>query len=387
MAETKRAVEVDTSAAGTDSVLRHWDDVRERSPVGWAPPLNAWLITSHRHAMAAFRHPALGTGVYSETRPSPLRIPSSFELSEWDNRRVQRIVASCIGRSVLPVEKLVAGCRAALATVPVNEPLDVATDIAEHVARALVLHWFGLDESAFERLMALFTLAGRHPDERRRQVASRMAVDELLRGIERRRRSPSADLLGLLAEAWGRHDADDRWLVAFVAPMFHSLVRGIGGTLITHTMNHLSADHDVQNLIRAEGWAPARAAAWEAARLDPVNQAAPRRAQESLELAEQQIAANDKIWIVLPAVCRDPAQHPAPEAFRLNRKNRHLAFGHGVHVCIGRELALAVAAAAITELLYERRLAVSPAPGRRPRFRFEFGRTCVSLPVVLRRPA
>jgi cytochrome P450 len=367
------------------SVHEHWDTVRRSGPVAWSSRMEAWLVTSHAEALVVFNHPDLGSEVYSSARPSPLPLPSSFELDIGANRRLQQAVASCIGRRVLPMDIIGSGCAELVARAPLEQSVEFASELAEPIARALVRRWFGFDEGTLTRLLALLAVSKSDPVPERRAAASRLVIGDLLAAIAACRHRPTRDLLGRLAAAWSRHDADDKWLVAFVAPMFYSLVRGLGGRLITHAALHLTQRPDLQQRIRDGGWDTARAVALEAARLDPINQAAPRRAHRALMLGGQRIAANDRVWIVLPAVCRDPDAHPEPHEFRLDRRNRHLAFGHGMHVCTGRELALAVAATALTELLICRGVSLRPAPDETPQFRIEFGRSCVRLPLVLHR--
>ena len=57
-------------------------------------------------------------------------------------------------------------------------------------------------------------------------------------------------------------------------------------------------------------------------------------------IAGQQIAPGDEVVLLLGAAGRDPERHEQPEAFDIRREARsHLAFGYGLHTCLGAILA------------------------------------------------
>ena len=65
-----------------------------------------------------------------------------------------------------------------------------------------------------------------------------------------------------------------------------------------------------------------------------------RTALEDLEVGGQRIRAGEPIVASLAAADRDPAQFPEPDELDLTRQySPHLAFGHGVHQCLGQQLA------------------------------------------------
>jgi cytochrome P450 len=77
-----------------------------------------------------------------------------------------------------------------------------------------------------------------------------------------------------------------------------------------------------------------------------------RWAAQPLELGGQRIAAGTRVQLVLSAANRDPARFADPDAFDVARApNPHLAFGRGVHACIGAMLARLEARAALAGLL------------------------------------
>jgi cytochrome P450 len=77
-----------------------------------------------------------------------------------------------------------------------------------------------------------------------------------------------------------------------------------------------------------------------------------RIAREDGEIAGKAIAAGEPIFSWVSSANRDGEQFPNPEAFDLTRSpNRHVAFGHGIHFCVGAPLSRLEAAVALPMLL------------------------------------
>jgi cytochrome P450 len=91
-------------------------------------------------------------------------------------------------------------------------------------------------------------------------------------------------------------------------------------------------------------------------RYEPPIQRVRRVATENVELFGATIAPGQAVIPVLAAANRDPARFPNPDEFDPTRRfdaslSRHLAFGHGVHFCLGAPLARLEAPAALEALL------------------------------------
>jgi cytochrome P450 len=89
-----------------------------------------------------------------------------------------------------------------------------------------------------------------------------------------------------------------------------------------------------------------------------------RVAREDLDFAGRRIAAGETVVASLAAADRDPVQFPEPDDLALTRPAaQHVAFGHGIHQCLGQQLArveMKVAYSALFRRFPGLRLAVRP---------------------------
>jgi cytochrome P450 len=135
----------------------------------------------------------------------------------------------------------------------------------------------------------------------------------------------------------------------------------------------------------AQDWRRADVAIEEFLRfVSPVQFSKPRFIRQDVELDGVRLKRGDQILAMLVAANLDPAANTLPEKLDLERRpNRHIAFGTGIHFCLGHQLARLEGKCAL-EALYTRwpnlRLAVEPG---QIRWRSRPGiRAIISLPVV-----
>jgi cytochrome P450 len=116
----------------------------------------------------------------------------------------------------------------------------------------------------------------------------------------------------------------------------------------------------------------------------PVQFSKPRHVRRDVEIDGVMLAKGERVMAMLGAANLDPAANACPHKLDLARKpNRHIAFGTGIHFCLGHQLARLEGKWALRALL-ERwpdfKLAVDPAEVR---WRERLGlRAIVALPVV-----
>ncbi|MDV9169983.1 cytochrome P450 [Streptomyces sp. W16] len=170
---------------------------------------------------------------------------------------------------------------------------------------------------------------------------------ELIAG---KRVEPGPDLLSALANDTVEDALTDQELVGMA---FLLLIAGYETTanLIGTVLLGLALQPDLFETLRADP-ALVPTAVEEFVRLDgPVLTATERFAIEDMRIGEVPVRRGDMLLVSLAAANRDPARYEEPDSFRLGRSAGHVAFGHGVHHCLGAPLARMEATVAVTALL------------------------------------
>jgi len=175
--------------------------------------------------------------------------------------------------------------------------------------------------------------------------------DYFMAEIDRRRRHPGSDLISALVAAHTESEAltiDE--LLSFVMLL---LLAGNETTtnLIGNGMLALGRHPGQLAMLRKEPTLIARAIE-EMLRYDGPVQSTVRHLNEDANIGGTLIAAKTMVFVILAAADRDPAQFPNPETFDITRNpNEHVAFGEGIHFCIGAPLARIEGAIAIGSAL------------------------------------
>jgi cytochrome P450 len=127
-----------------------------------------------------------------------------------------------------------------------------------------------------------------------------------------------------------------------VAMVFLLLFAGHETTthLISGSAYELLKNPDLRDWLE-EDWSRADLAVEEFLRfLTPVQFTKPRYVRRDIELGGVRLRKGEKIMVMLAAANMDPQANPHPERLDLQRKpNRHIAFGTGIHFCLGHQLA------------------------------------------------
>ncbi|MFD9598982.1 cytochrome P450 [Streptomyces sp. NPDC059970] len=207
-----------------------------------------------------------------------------------------------------------------------------------------------LDRNTFRKLSNDVVTPSTPEQEREAVTAMGVYLAEL---IEDKRCSPGDDLMSALVRTRDE-EGDGLSPDELVGMAFLLLVAGHETTvnLISNGVRALLHHPDQLAALRAD-FGLIGGAVEEMLRYDgPVETATFRFPREPVEIGQRVVPAGEPVLISLAGADRDPGRYPEPDRFDIRRDTQgHLAFGHGLHFCLGAPLARMEGRIAIRTLL------------------------------------
>jgi cytochrome P450 len=350
----------------------HYRELRSGGPLQRTPG-GLWLSPSFAMCARILRDPRFGhgdstLGEDAEARRLPRRVRSFLVLDPPEHTRLRRLVSRAF------TARLIERLRPRVAAI-VDELLgrmhgdvDLISSLAHPLPVIVISELLGVPPEDEERFKGWSEALARglDPDflvpseELKRRDRAREEFGAYFRELaDRRRSSPGDDLLSGLVAIDELSEAD------LIATCILLLVAGHETTvnLIANGTLALLRSPDQLAWFRDNPDA-ATAAVEELLRYDPPVQLSARVALEDVELAGQSIRRGEGVMLLLGAANRDPDVFADPERLDLTRwvteAPRHLAFGQGIHFCLGAPLARIEGQVALTALVQR---GISTAPG------------------------
>jgi cytochrome P450 len=148
---------------------------------------------------------------------------------------------------------------------------------------------------------------------------------------------------------------------------------------------HLSTDEQLRASLKGATDAELGKAVDEFLRFDTPVPTAGRTLTTDTELRGCPMHAGDRVLLNWAAANRDPEQYPNPDVLDIKRTNStsHVAFGAGIHRCLGNHLARREIKAAVSAISELSRFELEP--GFEVKFRPSFARGPIALPIHLAR--
>jgi cytochrome P450 len=382
--------------------------LREQDPVHWSASLNAWVVTRYADVLEVFNRPGRFSSDrfrrldprYASRRPAVRAVADV--LSEWlvfrdppDHTRLRGLLQKTftprhLERNRPGIQTVIDGLvERALA----RGSMDFIRDFAFPLPASVIAILLGAPTRDLEAIKAwsdqLASYLGGAVDGRdnfaEAQAGLASLVDYFERLLREREHSPGDDLMSLMlrAEHEGERLSSEEVVSNCVLLLFagHETTTNLLGNGLLHLLRHPGAwptlrreprliEPSIEELLRYDGPVPATT----------------KVATRDLDWHGRRIRAGQMVLPFTSAANRDPGQFDEPDRLRLDRQgNRHLAFGFGIHFCLGAPLARLEARLALETLL--RRLPglelADPAPRFKPMI---FLRGLASLPLDWRNP-
>jgi cytochrome P450 len=330
--------------------------LRREAPVCQVEPRGMWLLTRQEEVLYALKHPelfssaglarALEVGWLGKTHP----LASAMSFADPPRHgRLRGLVQQAFTTATLArLEPFIRSVVEPLAEELVERrQADFIQVFALPLASSVIGHLLGLDTFLFRRVKRwaedVVGLSAVPPKDTERQEQVRTTMEELTayleEAIEARRARPREDLLSELLQARVEGEAlTQQELLGF---LFLLLVAGLETTvlLLGNAMRLLREHPAVLAQVRA---APERLTRFieEVLRYEPPVQGPLRVTTMEVELGGTRIPAGALVMPVVASALRDERHVPDGERFEPDRpRHTPLAFGHGIHFCLGAPLA------------------------------------------------
>ncbi len=334
-----------------------WDELRERCPIAhterWG---GSWMPTRYEDLQALVKMvPTLSSRSAVVVPPSPeLREVLVAEAKKYGSENPP-ITADPpehqpFRRLILPFfsPRAVEGylpytqdlCNSLIDGFAGKGRADAAADYAQQITPRVIAHVLGIDPARagdfVEWVRGILELGQTQPEMRIRYRG--IIRDFFQEMVTERRKHPRGDAISTLIEAEVEGEKLDDYKVVGVC--FLLLVAGIDTTWssISASLLHFATHPEDQARLRAEPELLQTAVEEMLRFYSPVTMG--RKVMEPVDFGGVEMKPGDKVLLNFPGANRDPAAFEKPDEVILDRKrNRHMAFGLGIHRCAGSNLA------------------------------------------------
>jgi hypothetical protein len=374
---------------------------REAAPVQWHEGMGLWLAFTHAESNAVLRDRRLGR-IWSDRQPAErfesfnlIHRNALLEMEPPEHTRLRRLISSAFARG--HVERLrpwVEDLARRLVDELVErsggtEPVDLLSGMAEQLPVAVIAELLGVPEADrpllrpwSNAIVKMYEYGRTTAVESAAERAAAEFVTYLRALAAERRASPGDDLVSHLVstrDAGGEALTEDELVTTCILLLNagHEATVNVSGNGTLALLRH----PDQLDRLRADR-SLLPTAIEEFMRYDSPLQLFERTATEDVEIGGITVARGQKVAALLGAANRDPAVFTEPDTFDVGRAdNAHIAFGAGIHFCIGAPLARVELQATVGALLDRTTtFELAGEPVRRPEFVIRGLRT---LPVVL----
>jgi cytochrome P450 len=336
--------------------------LRDEQPVYADPDGKFWALSRHADVQAAARDwQRFSSAEGNDLDDTSLLFAPAGELTHADpplHTRLRDAIKREFGVGAVrarlePVVRT--EVRALVAELRAGESVDFARQLALPLPAAVVCGWLGFPREDHAELVGWFeAMLERFPGQVELPAAALHARDQMrayiLEAVRARRRRSRDDLLSVFVEAERSGVLSEDEVLGSAMLLFFA---GITTTsaLIASSLLHLGRfDRQRELLRRSPEIAPA--AVEELLRFDAPLQWLTRVTACEAEIRGRAIPEGSRVLLIWASANRDERRWPDPDELILTRERlRNIAFGEGIHHCLGAPLARLEARVVLEELM------------------------------------
>ncbi len=346
--------------------------MREEDPVHWNNPYKLWVITKYKDLVWVTRRPELFSSEVFHRDPLP-PYPDIDEsdmglyeyvkefFSQWFIQHDRKEVSVHSGPDHTDMRKVIHGyfnpksmeLWRPLVQSAINQLLDeaeerghmdVMRDYATPLPLLVIAAMMGIETSDRQFIRSLaekLLFIGRGSADRMQPLTEGiMGLQEYLRPmVSERINNPNGDLLDRMTDAYRAGVMDEEQVVANAILL---LLAGHETTinLICNGTRAFMTHPDQWELFKTDPAGRMIRATEECLRYDPPVKSITRIASDHIELGGKDINRDERMRWFVTSANRDPEVFDRPDDFDIERyPNPHVAFGSGIHHCLGATLA------------------------------------------------
>jgi len=337
--------------------------LRDADPVYWDARRDTWVLTRYADVVAALRDPRLsaervlpGRGPAAGAESAPDESPIARAMAKQmlfldppDHTRLRGLVSKAFTPRVIEGmrPRIQALVDELLDAVAARGRMDLIADFSFPFPAIVIAGLLGIppeDRDQFKEWSEAFGMLldpGVHaPEEVEAAQAGIFAlIAYLLEIVAQRRDAPRDDLISLLIAVEEQGDKLDTAELLINCVLLLAAGHGTTTHMIGNGVLALLRQPDQLERLRAEP-ALMKSAVDELLRYDGPVQVTGRMANQDLEIGGRRIERGRHVTMALGAANHDPARFAHPDRLGLGRQdNKHVAFAHGIHFCLGAALA------------------------------------------------
>ena len=341
--------------------------LRDDAPLYWSERYGFYALSRFEDALAVYTAPEIyssAAGPQLEARGDALAMQQEMMIAKDPPRHTQlrKLVSRAFTpRRVAELEPFVRGiCQELLDELSATGDGDWIASFGSLLPSTVITTLMGYPASYRERLRILTDrLMHREPGELSPSADASAAGTELYLMladlVQERRANPGVDMCSALVHAEIMEDGERQVLDDHQIAMFYVLLAVAGYETTTKLLGNLVVQleqfRDQRKLV-VDDLTLVSNTIDESLRYEGPAQYQIRLTTEPVRWYGMSLPAGTRMVVVNGAANRDEREFPDPDAFNVRRNaSRHLAFGHGIHFCLGASLARMEAAVALQELL------------------------------------